>query len=98
MSGAYNGLASFGKFMSKIQFGIAAFFSIFLLLIGIGLYVRADKQPKDQQSSQKKSGAIFLAFGVFIALMAGIQYKMAQTYKPVAAIDGAFNIVDMFRK
>ena len=97
MSAAYNGLASFGRFIAEIKFGLAAFFGALMLIVGILLMVRSKKLSKDQASQQKKSGMIFIGAGVFMAVGAGISYKLAQTYKPVAAINGVANILNFHR-
>lgn len=94
MSAAYNGLASFGRFVAKIKFGLAAFFGALMLIVGILLMVRSSKKTNQQQ---KQSGMVFIGMGIFMAVGAGISYKLAQTYKPVAAIDGIANILNFHR-
>lgn len=89
MSAVYNGLASFGKVVNEIKFGIIAFFAVLMIILSVFLFV---KKPQKNQPSTKPAAGMFLAGGIFMLLTGGFGYYLTQKYKPVAAVSGAADV------
>ncbi len=102
---AYDTAADFGRFMSLVGLFVGGFLG--LLFIGLGIYLLNNNVPMTktvnttdengkvvtttQPGNSKTPGYILLGFGIFILIIACLQYYIIRRFKIAAAASGVGN-------